>query len=121
MRVLIVEDDSSTAKSIELMLKSENFIVDATDLASREASMVVARNEVAELTIRTRTPIAVDRHRDFEVTGRFVLVDEYDVAGGGIITEVDADLARAVTNGFAGGTAAQARPRSDEASARACA
>ncbi len=32
MRILIVEDDSSTAKSIELMLKSENFIVDATDL-----------------------------------------------------------------------------------------
>ena len=32
MRVLIVEDDSSTAKSIDLMLKSENFIVDATDL-----------------------------------------------------------------------------------------
>jgi two-component system cell cycle response regulator CtrA len=32
MRVLLVEDDSSTAKSIELMLKSENFIVDATDL-----------------------------------------------------------------------------------------
>src|SRR5690349_8844375 len=32
MRVLIVEDDSSTAKSIELMLKSENFIVDSTDL-----------------------------------------------------------------------------------------
>jgi two-component system cell cycle response regulator CtrA len=32
MRVLLVEDDSSTAKSIELMLRSENFIVDATDL-----------------------------------------------------------------------------------------
>src|SRR5471032_171547 len=32
MRVLIVEDDSSTAKSIELILKSENFIVDHTDL-----------------------------------------------------------------------------------------
>src|SRR5258705_12455081 len=32
MRVLIVEDDSSTAKSIELMLKSENFICDTTDL-----------------------------------------------------------------------------------------
>lgn len=28
MRVLLVEDDSSTAKSIELMLKSENYIVD---------------------------------------------------------------------------------------------
>src|SRR5215813_9422448 len=32
MRVLLVEDDSSTAQSIELMLKSESFIVDSTDL-----------------------------------------------------------------------------------------
>ena len=32
MRVLLVEDDSATAKSIELMLQSENFIVDTTDL-----------------------------------------------------------------------------------------
>jgi len=32
MRVLLVEDDSSTAKSIELLLKSEGFVVDATDL-----------------------------------------------------------------------------------------
>ncbi len=32
MRVLLVEDDSSTAKSIELMLKSEGYIIDVTDL-----------------------------------------------------------------------------------------
>jgi two-component system, cell cycle response regulator CtrA len=32
MRVLLVEDDSSTAKSIELMLKTEGFVVDVTDL-----------------------------------------------------------------------------------------
>ncbi|MCH7777093.1 MAG: response regulator transcription factor [Gemmatimonadetes bacterium] len=32
MRVLLVEDDTATAKSIELMLKSEGFVVDATDL-----------------------------------------------------------------------------------------
>jgi len=32
MRVLIVEDDSSTAKSIELMLQSEGFVCDTTDL-----------------------------------------------------------------------------------------
>ena len=32
MRVLLVEDDASTSKSIELMLKSEGFVVDATDL-----------------------------------------------------------------------------------------
>lgn len=32
MRVLLVEDDSATAKSIELMLRSEGCVVDATDL-----------------------------------------------------------------------------------------
>ena len=32
MRVLLIEDDSSTAKSIELMLKAESFVVDSTDL-----------------------------------------------------------------------------------------
>jgi len=32
MRVLLVEDDSSTAKSIEMILKSEGYIIEATDL-----------------------------------------------------------------------------------------
>ena len=32
MRVLLVEDDTSTAKSIEMMLKSEGYICDCTDL-----------------------------------------------------------------------------------------
>ena len=32
MRVLLVEDDTSVQKSIELMLQSEGYIVDSTDL-----------------------------------------------------------------------------------------
>ncbi|HYD65678.1 response regulator transcription factor CtrA [Azospirillum sp.] len=32
MRVLLVEDDTSVAKSIELMLQSEGYIVDSTDM-----------------------------------------------------------------------------------------
>ncbi len=32
MRVLLVEDDTSTAKSVELVMKSEGFVVDTTDL-----------------------------------------------------------------------------------------
>jgi two-component system cell cycle response regulator CtrA len=32
MRVLLVEDDNATAKSIELMLQSEGFVIDTTDL-----------------------------------------------------------------------------------------
>ncbi len=32
MRVLLIEDDSATAASIEMMLRSEGFICDTTDL-----------------------------------------------------------------------------------------
>lgn len=32
MRVLLVEDDAATARSIELMLKSEGFVIDVTDM-----------------------------------------------------------------------------------------
>ena len=46
------------------------------------------KNQVAELTIRAKTPVAFDLSASFESTGRFVLVDEYDIAGGGIITEL---------------------------------
>jgi bifunctional enzyme CysN/CysC len=63
-------------------------IIDASDLEARSRDTQVARNEVAELTLQTKAPIACDRYLDFEATGRFVIVDDYDVAGGGIITEV---------------------------------
>lgn len=66
-------------------------IIDASDLESRPETKEVARNEVGAVTIRTKSPVALDLYRDFEATGRFVLVDEYDIAGGGIVTEVVPD------------------------------
>jgi bifunctional enzyme CysN/CysC len=63
-------------------------IIDASDLEARTSRTHVARNEVAELTLQTKAPIACDRYLDFEATGRFVIVDDYDVAGGGIVTEI---------------------------------
>ena len=32
MRILLIEDDSSMARSIELMLRTEGFVCDTTDL-----------------------------------------------------------------------------------------
>lgn len=66
-------------------------IVDATNLADRHTQSTVQRNEVADITLRTKSPIAFDLYENFETTGRFVLVDNYDVAGGGIITEMVSD------------------------------
>ena len=66
-------------------------IVNANDLDDRQTSTAVQRNEVADLTLRTKAPLAFDTYTISEVTGRFVLVDEYDVSGGGIITEMVQD------------------------------
>ena len=66
-------------------------IVDATDLDDKHTKTTVQRNEVADVTLRTKSPVAFDLYADFEVSGRFVLVDEYDVAGGGIVTELVRD------------------------------
>ena len=42
-------------------------------------------NDVAEVVISCKDTLAFDTFADCAVTGRFVLVDGYDVAGGGII------------------------------------
>ncbi len=66
-------------------------IVDASDLALQQGGTIVGRNQVAEVTFRTKAPISFDLSSSFEATGRFVIVDDYDIAGGGIITELVRD------------------------------
>ena len=78
-------------REVECEVAAIHRIIDTTDLAAREVKTSVGRNEVAELTIRTKAPITFDLYSDFEVTGRFVLVDQYDVSGGGIVTEAVRD------------------------------
>ena len=51
----------------------------------------VGRHEVADVVLEARQPLAFDLTAECEATGRFVIVDEYDVAGGGIITEAVSD------------------------------
>ena len=45
----------------------------------------VAKNEVAEIIVSTKKPIAFDTFDEVPETGRFVIVHERDVRGGGII------------------------------------
>ena len=60
--------------------------IDASTLETLTNQDYIAKNDVAELTLRTRNPVAFDLFGSIATTGRFVLVDEYDVCGGGIIT-----------------------------------
>ncbi|MGE0645838.1 MAG: GTP-binding protein [Nitrospira sp.] len=75
-------------KEVDCEVASIHRIIDTMDLAQQQGSSAVNKNQVAELTLRTKAPIAFDLSASFEATGRFVLVDEYDIAGGGIITEL---------------------------------
>ncbi len=66
-------------------------IVSASDLGQGLSDGRVQRNEVADVTIRTKSPLAFDLYSSLEATGRFVLVDGYDISGGGIITATVTD------------------------------
>ncbi|MDF0676549.1 MAG: GTP-binding protein [Nitrospira sp.] len=75
-------------KEVDCEVASIHRIIDTMDLAQQQGSSTISKNQVAELTLRTKAPVAFDLSTSFESTGRFVLVDEYDIAGGGIITEL---------------------------------
>jgi len=61
-------------------------VVDVEDL-NNHTGTEVARNAVAELVLRARAPMALDAFADNARLGRFVLVQGYDIVGGGIIGE----------------------------------
>jgi bifunctional enzyme CysN/CysC len=68
-----------------------NKVIDASEAGSQLQRDSVGRHEVADLVLETRQPISFDLTVDSEATGRFVIVDGYDVAGGGIIVEPESD------------------------------
>ncbi len=61
-------------------------VIDASTLETLADQDFLAKNDVAELTLKTKRPVAFDLFGTSATTGRFVMVDEYDVCGGGIIT-----------------------------------
>jgi bifunctional enzyme CysN/CysC len=73
-------------QEIECQLVSVDRVIDATSLDTFSGvRFSVVKNEVAEVTIQTRSPLVMDNHDKIDTSGRFVVVDERDVAGGGII------------------------------------
>jgi len=60
--------------------------IDATDLTSIQGKQQIDRHDVAECVLETTSAIAFDTIDDIQSTGRFVVVDNYDISGGGIIT-----------------------------------
>jgi bifunctional enzyme CysN/CysC len=75
----------------EVTIDQIHRVLDASNLDATNQKQQVERHDVADLVLRTRQPVAFDTATDMEATGRFVLVDGYDIAGGGIVREAVAD------------------------------
>jgi len=72
-------------------LESVERVIDASDLQVTEHKARVDRHDVADCVIRLKAPIALDLVDELVGTSRFVLVDEYEISGGGIVRAVLAD------------------------------
>lgn len=71
-------------------------VVDASTLASTDLKTSIARHEVAECILKLDRAIACDLAEENSATGRFVIVDDYEICGGGIVRDVLPDRQTAV-------------------------
>lgn len=71
-------------QEIPCQVESISSVVDTASLEKR-VQQEVAKNEVAEVVLHLKSRVAVDPFREIMETGRFVLVDGFDVAGGGMV------------------------------------
>jgi bifunctional enzyme CysN/CysC len=88
-----------TTTEIECHIQSIEKLIDASTLNEVRDRQHIARNDVAEITIRTKSPIAFDNYDRIIPTGRFVIVDKHMVCGGGVISKGEYPDRRAVLSG----------------------
>ncbi len=74
-------------QEVDAELMTIERIIDATTLeAVTEKRSSIQRNDVAEVRLRTRTPLVMDNHEVVPTLGRFVIMAGKHVGGGGIIS-----------------------------------
>ena len=71
-------------QQVPVILSEIIHVLNAAELSAVKKDHV-ARHEVGECIFETAKPVAFDLVGDIAVTGRFVIVDQYEIAGGGII------------------------------------
>lgn len=70
---------------IPMRLEEIHQVMDASDLRLIEKRERIERHDVAECTLRLRAATAFDLAEDMATTSRFVIVDRYEICGGGMI------------------------------------
>lgn len=78
------------AAKVEVKLERITGVLDASTLDNQTKSSV-GRHDVADCILRCEKPIAFDLSSEMANSSRFVIVDNYEISGGGIITEALSD------------------------------
>ncbi|MFN2568870.1 MAG: sulfate adenylyltransferase subunit 1 [Candidatus Dormibacteria bacterium] len=73
---------------VRARLESVERVIDASHLELTEHKPRVDRHDVADCILRLKTPVALDLVDELAGTSRFVLVDDYEISGGGIVRSV---------------------------------
>jgi bifunctional enzyme CysN/CysC len=89
-------------QEVECEIKTLEEVIDASTVQTITGADSVRTNDAARVVIHTRRPVAVDLFERVPTLGRLVLVDGFDVAGGGIVVEVPERFAAAVVVADAG-------------------
>lgn len=63
-------------------------VLDASNLTTDANRKQIERHDVAECILETLKPVSCDRAADMPATGRFVIIDSYEIAGGGTVMDV---------------------------------
>jgi bifunctional enzyme CysN/CysC len=71
-------------------------VMDASTLGTAEQRNAIQRHDVAECVLLLDRAIACDLAEDVAATSRFVIVDDYEIRGGGIVREAMTDRQAAV-------------------------
>src|SRR6056297_1935612 len=77
-------------QKVRARLEKIHAVLDASTL-ERSQKKQIDRHDVAEITIKTEKAVAFDLAEDMSATSRFVIVDDYEITGGGIIIEAEED------------------------------
>ncbi len=76
---------------VPMRVESIRQSLDAATLAARAPAEAVARHEIADCILELARPLASDAVTLSPSTARFVIVDELEIAGGGLVHEALAD------------------------------
>jgi bifunctional enzyme CysN/CysC len=76
---------------VKAQIEQINRVIDASNYANNSGKDQIDHHDVAEVILRLQRPIAFDLSETLSDTSRFVIVDDYEICGGGIVLEALSD------------------------------